>query len=333
MRFITYNRDHLTPNPLAILSIMSRPIRKLLLPIAALWIGLITAGSISAQVLYVTNYDSGTIGSYDLANNGAALNTSLISGLTNPYGLTIADSTLYVTSNNSRIGQYDLTDLANNSNPTFITAAYPYSVAVSGSNLYAIVNGRIAKYDLTNPANFNGYFIYLVDQPRSLAISGSTLYLADLTMGRVGSYDLSNNGATINADLISAVNADRLAISGSILYLSYTFGGYSRIGRYDLTDLTNNSNPYYIYVPDTGSVGGLAVYGSTLYVSNYGAGTIDAYDISDANTGGSKTTFITGLSGPQNIVVGSAVPEPSTYALLVGVGVLAIAALRRRRAA
>ena len=68
--------------------------------------------------------------------------------------------------------------------------------------------------------------------------------------------------------------------------------------------------------------GGIAVSGSTLFVTNTNSGTIGEYTTSGATV---NASLVSGLPSPQGIAV---VPEPAT-GLLVMVGVLGLGVTRR----
>jgi hypothetical protein len=62
-----------------------------------------------------------------------------------------------------------------------------------------------------------------------------------------------------------------------------------------------------------------------LFVTSYGNGTI-----SEITPGGSVSTFASGLSEPIGLVIGVAVPEPSSYAIIIGFLSLGFVIVRRR---
>jgi len=71
---------------------------------------------------------------------------------------------------------------------------------------------------------------------------------------------------------------------------------------------------------------GLAFNGSgDLFVANQGNNTI-----SEITPGGSVSTFASGLSEPIGLVIGVAVPEPSSYAIIIGFLSLGFVIVRRR---
>lgn len=268
---------------------MKLTIRNPLFSILALSLGLFTAGSVSAQVVYTATYN-GTISRYDVTDtNNIISNTSFISGFSFPHALLISGSTLYVADyGNGTIGSFNLT--TSTYNASFISGiSNPYALAVSGSTLYVANydNGTVGAYNQSNGSAINASFISGLNGPTALAISGTTLYVAtdgggNSGDGKVGSYDLANNGAAIDASYISALSSPQaLSIDGTVLFL----GEYSgNVQTYNLDSNTQRS-PSLLTAPDT------------LYA----------------------------------LAVTSAVPEPSTYALLAGCLTLGLVAYHKRR--
>ena len=91
------------------------------------------------DIIYVTNYNGGTVGEY--TDTGVTVNSSLISGLINPTGIAISGSDLFVanynggTFLNGTIGEYDTSGAT--VNPSLISGlSGPQGLTVSGSNLF-----------------------------------------------------------------------------------------------------------------------------------------------------------------------------------------------------
>ena len=112
----------------------------------------------NAQTLYVANGTGNTVGEYN-ATTGAAINATLITGLSGPnggpYGLAVASNSLYVTTaNGTTVGQYNATTGAV-TNASFVTGLNgTYGLAVSGNSLY-VQNGKTGIYNATTGAAIN----------------------------------------------------------------------------------------------------------------------------------------------------------------------------------
>lgn len=109
--------------------------------------------AISGNTLYVAT-DSGDIGLYN-ATTGAAINTSLLTGLSNPNAMVISGNDLYVLS----------------------------------------FGGTVGLYNATTGSAINDSFITGLNQPDGLAISGSTLFVGSWGDGTVGAYSASTGAA------------------------------------------------------------------------------------------------------------------------------------------
>jgi hypothetical protein len=74
---------------------------------------------------------------------------------------------------------------------------------------------------------------------------------------------------------------------------------------------------------------GIAVSGSSLFVTNYGNGTVGEYTTSGAVV---NPTLISGLSGPSGIAVASPVPLPAAAVLFpTGLSLLVLVSCKLRR--
>jgi len=109
-----------------------------------------------------------------------------------------------------------------------------------------------------------------------------------------------------------------------------TFGSNTgSVGEYDATTGAAISS----FTPITGlnAPSGLAVSGTDLFVSNFGASTVGEYTTSGATI---NASLIKGLSGPGGLAVGS-VPEPSPWSMIAigGVALLGIMHWKKHRSA
>jgi WD40 repeat protein len=286
-------------------------------------------GTAHGQVLFVSNTANNTIGAYD-ANTGAEINASFITGLSGPKGLAVSGSTLFVANSSfpgsGTIGKYDASTGAV-IDASFITGAFARDLAVSGSNLFVTNgSGAVAKYDAITGATINlGFVTVAFGQPQGVAVSGSSLFVGNASFGgTVGKYDVATGTTTNSSFVTGLVNPHGVTVAGSNLFVSID----SQVGKYDVSFGVGST-----IIGGLSSPVGLAVSGLDLFVANSGNGTIGKYDAT--NGAALNTSFITGLSSPAYIAFGSVavVPEPSSYAVLVGVGALGVALLRRGRRA
>ncbi len=311
---------------------MNRTLCKLLPIIASLGFGLLSAGSLAAQTLYVANYTADRVGIYDVSNPSTPGYPTNFTA-TNVYGLAATGTTLYATNYNSSgsVGSYNATTGAPINTSLITGLNTPTGLALAGSNLFVVDGGnnRIGRYNFTT-SSYDASFISGVSG-YAIAASESTLYVASYSGNSISSYNLSS-GSLINSSMIAGLSSPTsLVVSGSILYYvsAYNSSGTSMIGRYDLNTNSNNLS----YISGLNAPSAIAVSGSTLYVTAYNEATISNYDISGSSSGALITSsYISGLNAPLGLAVPySAVPEPATYALLAGFLALGLTAYRRRR--
>jgi streptogramin lyase len=91
----------------------------------------IIAATARGDTIYVTNYNTGTIGEYD-TTTGAVVNASLVSGLNGPAAIAVCGSNLFVTNAGSgTIGEYDATTGAVVNASLVSGLSYPGGIAVT----------------------------------------------------------------------------------------------------------------------------------------------------------------------------------------------------------
>jgi MYXO-CTERM domain-containing protein len=169
-----------------------------------------------ADTIFVNNFSSGTLGEY--TTSGATINSSLISGLTDPFGLALSGSDLFVANED----------------------ALTIGIALSGSNLLVsnVGIGTVGEYT-TSGATVNASLISGLGGPAGLAVSGSNLFVANAVAGTISEYNTS--GALVNAALISGLNTPvGIAVSGPDLFV--TEEGSGTVGEYTTSGAVVNAS-------------------------------------------------------------------------------------------
>jgi glutamine cyclotransferase len=274
--------------------------------------------------IFITNYGGG-VAEFDTIT-GAPINTSFVSGLQQPFGLARSDNDLYVsqiTQGDAWVGKYDATTglpikapLIDSVGPVFL-----FNLAISGNNLYVATPSGVIQVNATTGAIINPLLV--PGNAEGLAVSGNDLYVADGVHG-VGEYN-ATTGAAINFINTHSLSTEGLAISGNNLYVACWTSG--TVGEYNATTGETINASLITGLDNPRSV---AVLGNMLYVPDYYTGTVGEYN---ATTGEAiNTSFITGLGygGVQSIIAVSAVPEPSTYAAIMGLASVGFVMFRRR---
>jgi hypothetical protein len=270
--------------------------------------------------IYVTNSGNGTIGEYNL--DGTVINASLISGLSNPTGLVVSGSDLFVVNNgNGTIGEY--TTSGATVNASLVSGLQgPYGITVSGSDLFVANYGNdtVGEYTTSGATVSASLLSAAPAYPTGVVVAGSDL-LVTSNNGWIGEYTLT--GATVYYYFIYGSGLDYpfgTALSGSNLFaansLSNSISEYTTSGGTVNASLVTGLNAPY----------GIAVYGADVFVTNTGNDTVGVYN---AATGAEvNASLISGLNDPQGIAV---VPEPATYATIIGIFALGAAGVREMR--
>ncbi len=292
------------------------------------------AAPASAQILVSFPGDSGASNGFirNYAPNGTY--TTLASGISAPQGLAFSGTDLYVA--------------LNQSNGTFASIA---KIAPNGSStVFSSSTGGTSTIGLAFDSSGNLY-------GANSSSSGNGTIVKFGPGGGAPTTVVASTGTSSNTPYgIALDGAGNIyaAIRNNHTIVSYNSSG----GTNWTTSLAGGSSPF-----------GLALNGTTLYVANSSANTIDMYstvngsslgnfaNASDglsgpyglafsggtlyvANNGGTSinmftaahtsTSFSTGGAFPAFIAV-SAIPEPSTYAAIAGAAMLGLAIWHRRR--
>jgi DNA-binding beta-propeller fold protein YncE len=170
------------------------------------------SAAVFGSTLYVVK--AGTVGVFTTA--GGTVNSSLVSGLTSPYGIAISgDGThLFVADfDDDVIGEYDAAT-GGAVNAALITGlSTPTGIAISGSHLFVANSGSgtIGEYNLDGTP-VNTALISGLSNPMDLAVFGSDLFVVNNGTNSVGEYD-ATTGSAINAALITGLtNPQSIAI-------------------------------------------------------------------------------------------------------------------------
>ena len=122
-------------------------------------------------------------------------------------------------------------------NDSLVSLQNPYSIAISGTNLFFADNAtsEIELYTtggtLVNPSFAPGP-VTSVAGPNAIAVSGGNLFIANRNIGTISEYTTS--GTLVNASLISGLNGPAgIAVSGGELFVIEDTSG--TVGAYDAT--------------------------------------------------------------------------------------------------
>ena len=182
---------------------------------------------------------------------------------------------------------------------TSLLALSPYS---SAQSLYVANAGgnTIGEYNAATGATINAALVPLlagVASPTGLAAFNNTLYVADSTSVKAFSVSTGRAAAGFNPIRSSGGNNPfGVLASNGLLYVSSLNSGSrnNNVTAYDT--LTGQTVPTFAPITALENPAGLALMGTTLYVSNLGFGTISTYN---ALTGVQiNSSLVSGLSNP-----------------------------------
>ena len=248
------------------------------------------SGNGSSEYEAEPSYQSnGTISEY--TTSGSTVSASLVAGLTDPSGIAVSGSDVFVTNSNGTIGEY--TTSGATVNASLVSGlSNPLAIAVSGSDLFVTnSNGTIGEYT-TSGATVNASLVTGLSTPSGITVSGSDLFVTNTGTGKIGEYTTS--GTTVNASLVSGVNSPSgITVSGSDLFVTT---GNGRIGEYTTSGSTVSSG----LVRNLSSPAGITVSGNDLFVTNRSTGTVGEYTTSGSTV---NAALITGRADPRGIAV------------------------------
>jgi hypothetical protein len=265
------------------------------------------ATPLKAQVIYVVNNASGTIGEYGL--DGSTINASLITNLNSPFGIAISGNDVFVANNGAdTVGEY--TTSGATVNASLISGLpQPNGLAISGNDLFVgcdnnsysgNANGFVGEYT-TSGARVNASVITSLFNPYGIAISGNDIFVANYYYNWIGEY---TTGGPVNSDIINCQYEPwGIAISGTNVFITQWYE--SDIGEYSTSGATVNAS----LIGQLDGPSGIAILGTNIFVVNYFGGTVGEYTLSGATI---NTSLITGLNHPFGIAIGPPSPPDLT---------------------
>ncbi len=285
---------------------------------AVLLFALCFAPVVAHAQIFVLNQLAGSVQKYNL--DGTLANGSFITGLTNPEGIAVSSTNIYITDySNNTVLKYNIDGTGGG---TLIGSLHnPIGIAVSGTDLYIANSGNntIAKYTTSGTLVSNNFFGSSgLSFPQDVTVAGSNVFVSQ--SNAINEYTTS--GGSVSVPLISDSSSHYgIAVSGSNIFVS---NGFS-IGEYTTGGSTVNAN-----LISSGITNGRGIYvdGSVILLANYTNGTISEYTTSG---GVINSSFITGSAGIIDVAVLGAIPEASTYAALLGASAAFFAVVRHRR--
>jgi hypothetical protein len=240
-------------------------------------------------------------------------------------GITVSGNVLYIADYyHGTIGEYNATSGAV-INSSYIAASQgSYGVAVGNGFVYVSNQyGMLTAYEQLAPSTTAWSLSGLgAGTTGDVVVSGTNVFLVHSPSGsddsgsEISEYN-ALTGAVENSTLVTGlVDTYGLAISGNDLFVSSYGGG--TIGEYTTAGATIDAS-LVTGIPD--GADGLAVADNTIYVSDIFR--VEMYSVSNGDLIGT----ISGLEEADSVAV---VPEPSTWALLLGgLGLLAFWRMQR----
>nr|BFD62475.1 hypothetical protein BdHM001_11560 [Bdellovibrio sp. HM001] len=238
-----------------------------------------TAAYFDGSYFYIAGPNQSSIFIYDLITPSAPTLVAAYyhSSLSQVMALTRVGSYIYAASSSGLVVLNATTITA----PTYVTTvsptfSWPKEVLASGSYLYVIESSYLKIFDISSPAaptlvgTLND--ISNLSSARDIAVSGNYAYI--ITGSALVIVDITTKSAPSYVAKTTSVNyADKVAISGNY---AYTTGQQTNI-----VDISNPNAPVLKSSIYCGNCAGIAVSGSTAFVTDNGIPGIRSYNISN----------------------------------------------------
>lgn len=284
-----------------------------------------------AQVLFVSEEGNGRVSKID--SSGTV--TTFVGGLDRPFGLAIdSDGNLFVLSQgngyNGTIKKFSPGGGFLGTIATGVTGGEGLAFDASDNLYVATNNGSTGSILKITPGLSVTTFATGFATPAGLTFdSAGDLWVMDWGTDPYGEgafYKVSPAGtvSTIFAPNLNGPLGVAIAPDGDFYFVANTTGWLAKIygaPTYVIDDLTMVDGPYGVAVNSLGDV----------YITD-DSGNIRKLVQVDTGEGMEDSTivFASGLSAPTYMVFAAAIPEPSTYAMLVALAALGLAVWRRR---
>lgn len=151
----------------------------------------------------------------------------------------------------------------------------------------------------------------------SATVGHGQIFISNFTAGTIGEYNF--DGTPVNPALITGLSGPwSMAASSDNLFVAFSTSG--TVSKYNFNGSAVNTS----LITGLDNPSGIAVFGSDLFVSSAGSNTISLYNLD----GVFLSSFPVGGGYLGGLTV--AIPEPATYAMLLGATTLLVIILKRR---
>lgn len=252
---------------------------------------------------------------------GTSLTTYASSLGTAPWGISYSSSGVFITGQNGAVWHMNL-DGSDFKSVLSMNAGR--GVVEAGGYVYIaneVANSRIFRgiYDGTSITGFTSIVSINGAAFQGLTADDNYLYFSDTTNQLIRRANL--DGSNVTSLVTGLTTPYDLAVTANYLY--WVDQGANLLQRSDLNggNVTTLIDSNSLMAPSGIYVTGDAIYFTQLNLGVYRAD-LDGSNITQLVTGGANYRF---LDGPVSVV-----PEPATYAVLLGLTALGLAVLRRR---